>query len=36
MLDVAARAGVSKSAVSRVLSGTGRFSDETRERVERA
>lgn len=36
ILDVAARAGVSKSAVSRVLSGTGRFSDETRERVERA
>ena len=36
ILDVAARAGVSKSAVSRVLSGSGRFSDETRERVERA
>jgi DNA-binding LacI/PurR family transcriptional regulator len=36
IVDVAARAGVSKSAVSRVLSGTGRFSDETRERVERA
>ena len=36
IVDVAVRAGVSKSAVSRVLSGTGRFSDETRERVERA
>jgi DNA-binding LacI/PurR family transcriptional regulator len=36
IVDVAALAGVSKSAVSRVLSGTGRFSDETRLRVEAA
>ncbi|WP_066523127.1 LacI family DNA-binding transcriptional regulator [Curtobacterium ammoniigenes] len=36
IVDVAARAGVSKSAVSRVLSGTGRYSDETRLRVEAA
>lgn len=34
--DVAALAGVSKSAVSRVLSGSGRFSDETRQRVQDA
>ena len=36
IVDVAAHAGVSKSAVSRVLSGSGRFSDQTRDRVERA
>jgi DNA-binding LacI/PurR family transcriptional regulator len=36
IVDVAALAGVSKSAVSRVLSGTGRFSDKTRSRVEAA
>lgn len=34
--DVAALAGVSKSAVSRVLSGSGRYSDQTRQRVEGA
>jgi DNA-binding LacI/PurR family transcriptional regulator len=36
ILDVAAEAGVSKSAVSRALSGQGEVSTETRERVESA
>ncbi|MER7792840.1 LacI family DNA-binding transcriptional regulator [Streptomyces sp. NPDC097640] len=36
ILDIAAEAGVSKSAVSRALSGQGEVSAETRERVERA
>jgi DNA-binding LacI/PurR family transcriptional regulator len=36
ILDVAAEAGVSKSAVSRALLGQGEVSQETRERVERA
>jgi DNA-binding LacI/PurR family transcriptional regulator len=36
ILDIAAEAGVSKSAVSRALSGQGEVSAETRDRVERA
>ncbi|ASQ93430.1 hypothetical protein CGL27_10285 [Streptomyces sp. 11-1-2] len=36
ILDIAAEAGVSKSAVSRALSGQGEVSAETREKVERA
>ncbi|MFJ9893526.1 LacI family DNA-binding transcriptional regulator [Streptomyces sp. NPDC091280] len=36
ILDIAAEAGVSKSAVSRALSGQGEVSPETREKVERA
>ncbi|WP_371105950.1 MULTISPECIES: LacI family DNA-binding transcriptional regulator [Streptomyces] len=36
ILDIAAAAGGSKSAVSRALSGQGEVSAETRERVERA
>lgn len=36
MSDVAAVAGVSVSTVSRVLKGTGRISEETRDRVSRA
>ena len=36
ILDIAAEAGVSKSAVSRALSGQGEVSAETRERIERA
>ena len=36
MLEVAKRAGVSKATVSRVLSGTGYVSQETKDRVIKA
>ncbi|MEA9418411.1 MULTISPECIES: helix-turn-helix transcriptional regulator [Aeromonas] len=36
MLEVARRAGVSKATVSRVLSGNGYTSQETRDRVQQA
>ena len=36
MLEVAKRAGVSKATVSRVLSGNGYTSQETRDRVQQA
>jgi len=36
IIDVAARAGVSKSSAARVLAGTGNISDDTRDRVLKA
>ena len=36
LFDVARRAGVSKSTVSNVIRGDGRFAKATRERVEQA